>query len=86
MMRHWVVVLLLVCVVSLHLHGALGKRKPTIIIFFVDDVSVRLSNDSAQGVIRYPCSLVEMSLSFNTRQKKCQAYMMARKCLLYKCS
>ena len=50
-MRHWVVVLLLVCVVSLHLHGDLGKRKPNIIIFFVDDVSERLSNDSTSAVI-----------------------------------
>ena len=46
-MRHWVAVLLLVCVVSLHLHGALGKRKPNIIIFFVDDVSGRLRSESA---------------------------------------
>ena len=46
-MRYWVAALLVVCVVSLHLYGALGKRKPNIIIFFVDDVSERLSNDSA---------------------------------------
>ena len=46
MMRQCVAVLLLVCVVSLHLHGALGKRKPNIIIFFVNDVSGRLSDDS----------------------------------------
>ena len=52
-MRHWVTVLLVVCVVFLHLHGALGKRKPNIIIFFVDDVSGSLSNDSAQPVICY---------------------------------
>ena len=52
-MRYWVTVLLLVCVVSLHLHGALGKRKPNIIIFFVDDVSGKLSNDSAQPMICY---------------------------------
>ena len=52
-MRHWVTVLLVVCVVFLHLHGVLGKRKPNIIIFFVDDVSERLSNDSAQPVICY---------------------------------
>ena len=45
-MRHWVAVLLLVCVVFHHLHGALGKRKPNIIIFFVNDVSGRLSDDS----------------------------------------
>ena len=44
-MRYWVAVLLVVCVVSLHLHGALGKRKPNIIIFFVDDVSGSLSNE-----------------------------------------
>ena len=46
-MKYWVAVLLLVCVVFLHLHGALGKTKPNIIIFFVDDVSQRLCNDSA---------------------------------------
>ena len=40
-MRHWVAILLLLCVVFLHLHGALGKRKPNII--FVDDVSGRMT-------------------------------------------
>ena len=44
-MGHWVAVLLLVvCVVFLHLRGALGKRRPNSIIFFVDDVSGGLSN------------------------------------------
>ena len=56
-MRHWVAVLLLVCVVFLHLHGALGKRKPNIIIFFVDDVSGKLSDESALHVI---CCLAEL--------------------------